>query len=248
MKNIFRFIGTVLLIGLLIVLFSEVNIDDKKTKENSVLNVSKIYNKESSIKQPDLQGYQLIISNPAKDVFVYGKKIDSQPYFNKVLVKTSTTQREFNWKATTKNPQLMFADLTGGGKENIAIVFVTAYGTGVYESQIHVLNQSLTNEFPVQDPVLSVKRLVTSKIQGDEIVFAAGGKEYRVKPQVGSGGISSFYRNLQYGSVVTYNVENNGLRATVSVQGNSNIFGDFILDYSYEGGKLTPRVTDFKKL
>lgn len=199
--------------------------------------------------QPDLQNYQLIMSMPAKGVFVYGKKLDSKPYFQQILVKTPTAQKEFNWKGTTKNPRLILADITGSGKENIIIVFVTAYGTGFSESQIHILDMNLTKEIPVEDPVSAAQRLITSSVQGQELVFKAGGKEYRVRPKVGAGGIQRQYSNLQYGSIVSYAVENNKLMATVTVETPYNIFlGEFTLVYTYRDGKLVPQVVNFISL
>jgi hypothetical protein len=52
--------------------------------------------------QPDLQSYQLIMSVPAKGVLVYGKRLDSKPYFQQILVKTPTAQRELIGKALRK--------------------------------------------------------------------------------------------------------------------------------------------------
>jgi hypothetical protein len=236
MKNDWKKLKVILLIALFMMGCTKINQESMK------------YNGKGNISQPVPQGYQLIISNPDRGVFVYGKKLDSKPYFNQVLVRTKETQREFNWKATMRTPGLMFADLTGTGEENIVMVFVTSYGTGIYEPQIHVLNKDLTKEIEVEVPALAAKRLITSTLQGQEIIFKSGDKEYRVKPQVGSGGIAEEYKNLQYGSVATYRIEDNKLKATVTVQTNpSSFLGEFTLSYSYREGRLIPVVEDFKK-
>jgi hypothetical protein len=248
MKNKWKIIGTTLIITLFITLCTGTILEQANDSENT-LKVSKNYNIKNSSFQPELPGYQLIISNPAKGVFVYGKKLDSQPYFEQVLIKTKTAEKLFNWKASTKNPRLMFANITGSGVEYEVIIFVTGYGTGLLDSEIHVLDSTLTKEIPVEKPEVAAQRLIKSRIEGQEIVFSAGGKEYRVSPRVGSGGISQEYRNLQYGSVVNYNVANNKIYATVSVQTNPSYFlGEFTLVYSYLGGKLVPQVVNLKKL
>lgn len=199
--------------------------------------------------QPEMQNYKLIASIPEKGVFVYGKKIDEKPYFEKVLVKTPVSQREFNWKATTKNPRLIIADITGSGQENIVVVFITAYGTGLIESQVHITDMGLTRDIPVEDPVEASQRLIKSSIQGQEIVFSAGGREYRVRPKTGAGGIQREYSNLYYGSVVSYVVENNRLKSTVTVGTPYNPFlGEFTLEYIYRDGKLVPQVVNFISL
>lgn len=246
MKKVYKSILSITLIILFIFIgvktYPETIKYKGKVKVNSDLKVNKL-------SQPDLENYQLIISMPAKGVYVYGKKLDLKPYFEQVLVKTPTSQREFNWKATTKNPRLILADITGNGQEDIVVVFVTAYGTGFIESQIHVLDMALTKEIPVEDPAIAAQRLIASSIQGQEIVFKAGGKEYRVKPKVGAGGIQRQFSNLQYGSIVSYVVENNKLKATVTVETPYNMFlGEFEILYTYRNGKLLPEVVNFISL
>lgn len=205
-------------------------------------------NTEPEVSGPQIPGYDLIVSNPAKGVYVYGKKQPGKPYFERVLIKTKLAQREFNWKATTKNPGLILADLTGTGQESVDIIFVTAYGTGLYESQIHILSMDLKREIPVENPAVAAKRLIRPSIQGKDIVLRAGNKEYRVRPSVGPGGLARELQNLQYGAVVAYKVENNKLKATVTVQTNPSTFlGEFTLVYNYKGGRFVPEVESFKK-
>ncbi|MDF2672274.1 MAG: hypothetical protein K0R09_539 [Clostridiales bacterium] len=246
MKKIFKSIISIILIALII--FIGVKTFPEAIKYRGKVKVSTDL-KENELVQPELQNYQLISSIPAKGVYVYGKKLEGKPYFEQVLVKTPTSQREFNWKATTKNPRLILADITGSRQENIVIVFVTAYGTGFIESQIHVLDMALTKEIPVEEPSLAAQRLVASSVQGQEIVFKAGGREYRVTPKVGAGGIQRQYSSLQYGSIVNYAVENNKLKATVTVETPYNIFlGEFTLVYTFRNGKLVPEVVNFINL
>lgn len=196
--------------------------------------------------QPELQNYQLIVSVPAKGVFVYGKKIAGRPYFEQVLVKTPSAQREYNWKATMWNARLSLADVTGTGQESIVIVFVTGRGTGFLRSEAHVIDMALTKEIPVEDARAAANRLIKSSIQGQDIVFAAGGKEYRVKPKVGAAGIEREHNSLYYGSIVNYEVVNNRLRATVTAETPYNRFlGEFTLEYTFKDGKLVPHVVNF---
>lgn len=199
--------------------------------------------------QPELQNYKLITSLPAKGIFVYGKKVGDRPYFDQVLVKTPSSQKEYNWKATMKNPRVFTADITGSGRENIVVEFVTAYGTGFIESKVHVVDMALSREIPVEDPVEALQRSVRSSVQGQEIVFSAGGREYRVRPKAGAGGIQREYNNLNYGSIVSYVVEGNQLKATVTAGTPYNPFlGEFTLVYAYRDGKLVPQVANFISL
>lgn len=205
--------------------------------------------KANELVQPELQNYKLIASVPAKGVFVYGKKLDDRPYFEQVLVKTPTAQREFNWKVTTRDLRLVLSDITGDGQEELVLISVTAYGTGFIETKTHVTDMSLKREIPVEDPVEASQRLIKPSIQGQEIVFSADGKEYRVKPKTGAGGIQREFSNLSYGSIVSFAVENNRLKATVTVGTPYNpVLGEFALVYSYSGGKLVPNVVNFISL
>lgn len=246
MGKIYKLIGSIILIALIV--FTGIKAVPLAIKYRDKVKATVDIKINESF-QPDLQNYQLISSIPPKGVFVYGKKLEDKPYFQQVLVKTPVSQKEYNWKATTKNPRLILADITGSGQENIVLVFVTAYGIGFMESEIHILDMTLTKEIPVEDPPNTAQRLITPSVQGQEIVFRAEGKEYRVMPKVGAGGIQKEFSNLQYGSIVNYVVENNKLKATVTVETPYNIFlGEFTIIYTYMNGKLIPQVVNFINL
>ena len=192
------------------------------------------------------EGYKLIVGNEAKRVYVYGKIVDNQPYYNQVLVKTPNGEKVFNWKASERNPILIVEDISESGKEQVIIAFVTAFGTGAYESQVHVLDKSL-NEIPVDNPVDVVENNVKASIIGQEVVFKVGDKEYRVRPATGIPSPEEALRNLQYGSQVTFSVMNNKLVSGVSAQISPNsILGQFLLEYSYENNRFIPRIIDFQ--
>jgi hypothetical protein len=237
MKNIWKSLVGVLVIALLI-------IGGIRYTEQEALRVNGTKEDQSLQKAPQIPGYELITSKPEKGVYVYGKIGQSRTYFNEVLVKTPQGQKTFKWKASTKNPGLWVADVEGKGVDDVVMVFITAYGTGLYESEIHVLDMGLIREIPIEDPRLAAKGLITSRVQGQQIIFTAGGKEYRA----GLGGASGAdYKNPLYGSVVIYNLENNRIIATVTVQNNALSFiGEFTLTYSYKNGRLVPQVTGFK--
>lgn len=246
MKIIYKLIGSIILI--IFIIFIGLKTFPEAASHRGEVKTTIEYRLDLSV-QPELQNYQLIVSNPTRGVFVYGKKLDGKQYFNQILVVTPVSQKEFNWKGSTKNPRLILSDVTGSGQENIVIIFVTAYGTGFTESQVHILDMALTKEIPVENPVSAAQRLITPSVQGQKIVFSAGGKEYRVKPKVGAGGIQRQYSNLQYGSIVSYAVENNKLMATVTVETPYNIFlGEFTIVYTYRDGKLVPQVMNFISL
>lgn len=201
---------------------------------------------QKDIKPAAPEGYKLIVSKPEKNVYVYGKVVDNLPYYSEVLVKTPEGEKAFNWKASDKNPILIVDNITETDKEQVIIVFVTAYGTGAYESQIHVLDKSL-NEIPVENPVGVVKSNVKTSIIGQEVVFRTKDKEFRAKP---AGGITSpeeALKNLEFGNEVTFDVKDNKLAAGVSAQVSPNsILGQFVLVYSYANNKFVPQIVDFQ--
>lgn len=237
MKNNWKRVVGVLIIVLLVMA-------GIRYSEGDALRTSGAKQGQSLVNAPAIPGYELISSDPAKGVSVYGKIGESKTYFNEVLVKTNKGEKAFKWKASTKNPGLWIADIEGKGLDDIVMTFVTAYGTGLYESDIHVVDMGLAKEIPVENPKTAARRLITSRVQGQEIIFTAEGKEYRVKP---SGAPGTDYNNLYYGSVVIYSLENNKIKATVTVQDSLLSFiGEFTLTYTYKDGRLVPQVTGFK--
>lgn len=246
MKKIYKILGSIILIALFV--FAGIKAPSRGRDDKGNLEVSTNLGIEE-LAQPDMQNYQLITSMPGKGVYVYGKKLQGKPYFDEVLIKTPRAQREFNWKATLKDPRLFIGDITGSGQDSIVLIFITAYGTGFIDSKVHVVDMPLTKEIPVEDPSLAARRLITANVVGQEIVFKTGGREYRVKPKVGAAGIQRELANLYYGSIVNYGVENNKLRSTVTVETPYNIFlGEFTLEYNYKDGKLVPEVVNFISL
>lgn len=192
------------------------------------------------------QGYKLIESNQEKKIYVYGKVVDNLPYYNEVLVKTPEGEKTFNWKASDRNPILIVNDISHSGKEQVIIVFVTAFGTGAYESQIHVLDNSL-NEITVVNPVEAVKANVKTSIIGDEVVFRTKDKEFRAKPAGGILSPEEALKNLEFGNEVTYTVKDNKLASGVSAQVSPNtILGQFVLVYSFANNRFVPQIVDFQ--
>jgi hypothetical protein len=225
---------------------AQITLPGYEYEEAVVINMYDRNSDEFMLSKTQPAGYQLIVGDTSKGVLVYGKKIGNLPYYERVLIKTRSAQREFGWKATSRNPRLIVSDVTGSGEESIVLIFVTALGTGFLQSDVHVVNMSLTREIPVMEPVLAAKRLITSSVQGKEIVFKSGGVEYRTRP---GGELGGEYSNLLYGSIVSYSVENNRLMANMTVQTALGKFlGTFTLTYSYSGGMFVPRVTGFKSI
>ncbi len=191
-------------------------------------------------------GYKLIVGSEGKGVYVYGKVIDNLPYYNQVLVKTPNGEKTFNWKASERDPILIVQDISESGKDQVIMVFVTAFGTGAYESQVHVIDKAL-NEIQVDNPVEVVRANVKTSIVDQDVIFRTGDKEFRVKPAAGILSPEEALRNLQYGSQVTFSVKNNKLASGVSAQISPNsILGQFVLEYSYENGRFVPKIVDFQ--
>jgi hypothetical protein len=126
MRRYWKLMVYIILVVFLISGCTNINPKDRKYNRENTMEVDRSSNDAKAAIQPELQGYQLIASNSAKGIYIYGKKIDSKPYFNKVLVKTRTAQREFDWKATTKNPLFYLSDITGSGEDSIVVIFVTS--------------------------------------------------------------------------------------------------------------------------
>jgi hypothetical protein len=198
------------------------------------------------IKAETPKGYKLIVSNPEKKVYVYGKLVDNLPYYNQVLVKTPGGEKTYNWKASERDPILIVQDISESGKAQVIIIFVTAFGTGAYESQIHVLDKSF-GEIPVENPVDVVKANVKASIIGQDVVFRTGDKEFVVKPVGGILSPEEALRNLEYGSQVTFSVKDNKLASGVSAQISPNsILGQFVLEYNYINNRFVPKIVDFQ--
>lgn len=202
----------------------------------------------SKLDEPDPKEYKLIISDKAKDVYIYGKKIDSQPYYNQVLVKTKEAQKLFDWKATDKNPSLIVKDITGSGKDNVAIIFITSYGTGAYKSSIHIVGYDLKEDIKVADPAAYVKDNIKTEIEGQNVIFSHGDKKYTVTSKAMLKSPEDAMKNLQFGSVITYSILNEKLYASVSAQVSPySMLGAFILEYDYKDGEFVPQIKNFKE-
>jgi hypothetical protein len=132
------------------------------------------------------------------------------------------------------------------GMAQVIIIFVTAFGTGAYESQVHVLDKSF-GEIPVENPVDVVMANVKTSIVGENVVFRIGDREFVVKPVGGILSPEEALKNLQFGSQVTFTVKDNKLASGVSAQISPNsILGQFVLEYNYVNNRFVPKIVDFQ--
>ncbi|HEY2495323.1 MAG TPA: stalk domain-containing protein [Paenibacillus sp.] len=122
-------------------------------------------------------------------------------------------------------PEILLADVNGDGKDEIVIILTTGYGTGVYQSEVRVLEGNTGHGIHTENALS-----VFSK-QFSEGNLTAKGIEFDLNKQhilIPDAEVSAVYKDgnqkIEVGSIIRYEVENNILKATTAVP---RLFSDY---------------------
>lgn len=154
------------------------------------------------------------------EVEVYLNK-ENNGMYEEITVETKDNQKTFPWRNVT-NPTYVpikyIADVDKDNKDEIIIILTIGYGTGVYVSDIHILNIEDLTEIDIEDPVEAIKNTITSSIVADgnivNIEVSWDGKSIEKTYEKSYAGM--WFEKVVFGSHVNYEVSNNRVVAKVS--------------------------------
>ncbi|MEK5237692.1 hypothetical protein NST99_18550 [Paenibacillus sp. FSL L8-0470] len=193
----------------------------------------------------------LLTEDKAQKIAVYGVSKPESGY-SPLTVQLDNESRDYEWSNTSNPsfyPKVILSDLNGVEGDEIAVVLTTATGTGVRESEVHVLTADFT-EIPVSDPKDSVRNEISSVLQkgnGErEYTISVSGKDYPFKFNESDAGI--WFDQPVVGNIVRYFIQDHVLTAELSIQISPGMFiGNVLMRYAYVNGTLEPDDIGYQK-
>lgn len=145
-----------------------------------------------------------------------------------ITVQTNNVKKLFDWVNISNPsfyPTITTADVNNDGKKEIIVVLTKATGTEINQQEIHVLDSNLM-ELSIEDPLKFIKNKVSSAITEENeqvnVLVKYNGKT--VVKNYKSSDATLWFKNVYFGSIVNYKVENNKIIATIPGQVSPTLF------------------------
>lgn len=181
------------------------------------------------------------------DFVIYAEEGAEAGMYRRYEVAWRDMAKNFDWRGTDNpsyTPQVMMADVDHDKTAEAVIVMVTGYGTGVYEKEVHVVRENLT-EIPVADPVDAAQKAVTKaqvRAEGERVVaeLAIGGQT--LSEEYAADDAELWFEEPGIGSIIEFRMDEEGyLTADLSVFASPGMYmADVSVRYDWKDGELIP--------
>lgn len=190
------------------------------------------------------KGKNIIASIPEEKIYLYAKENKEKSRYEDFTLILGKTKKYFDWfNDKLFKPELFLSDIDGDGKKELTVVLTHGHGTGLLETEPHVIKpETITlQDVHIEDPISiylkNVKTAITPK--GAEIVL--NNKKTLVKLKSDP---KNWFNDVGYGAQISWKIENNHLVAFVSLQVSpSEFIGSIKITYvfkdkMYQGEKI----------
>ncbi|NMO95980.1 stalk domain-containing protein [Paenibacillus lemnae] len=193
----------------------------------------------------------LAYGDSRKDVKIFGNN-EKDGVYHGLSLEIGGKQHHFPWSTPTgwkEIPQLIEADLTNDGEEEVTVLLNQGSGTGVHAQDVHVIRAKDLTEIPVQSFKEIVKEKVSSAIKHQNgvltVTVTADGREMTLEIPDEDGSRTD-HSAVGFGSVVYHSIENGKLvlRLGGSISP-SEFVGELVITYRWSQDKLTAESVQF---
>lgn len=194
----------------------------------------------------------LLSETPDKKVAIYGNEGTQSDIFKTLTIHIDGVSKDYDWINVTNPsfyPQIFLVDLNADGEKEIAVVLTTGSGTGIFESEVHVLTHHFA-EIPIDDPrEFVMKKLKVDVVTDNEIrkyKASYNGRKYSNEFQVND--TSEWFEVPTVKNILRFGIQNDKLIADLPVQIGMGVFlGVATVNYEFTDGKLKPSELDITK-
>jgi hypothetical protein len=198
-----------------------------------------------------IKGYDMIAKSGKDDITVYAKKIDDLYYDFKIEFKGRIASKPFWMNVTnpTYAPQIYYEDINNDEKQELIIMLTKGYGTGVLDEEVYVFetDSNRFGELLVDNPLAVVLKNAKTRLTPTKGEISIGDKQYIV--DISSVGIKpeNVFKDIYFGGIIKYEVENNHLIARVTAQVSpAHSIGEVIITYEYRDKMYQAKSVDFQ--
>jgi len=185
----------------------------------------------------------LLTESEDKRIVIWGAPKAESGMIEQITVSIDKKEKTFAWRNSTNPsfyPEIWLANLAGDDNLEVIIALTLGTGTGIHESEVHVLNSDFS-EIKVNDPIKELKPLIqTSKSEKagkQQYSIKVAGREHLFEYKESDAGF--WFDDVAFGSVINYRVEDQALISEVSAQVSPGTFpGGIKLTYALKAGIL----------
>ncbi|AEG61090.1 stalk domain-containing protein [Desulforamulus ruminis] len=199
-----------------------------------------------SIANPGESREQVVASLPGADVTLYAKKYKGD--YEQFKVQMKDCVRSFPYWHNESNflPQIYFSDLNGDGRKELTVILTTGHGTGVYDSEVHVLTEDLSEVY-VEDAMPIVLKNVKTQILPTGVEISIGDKQTMIAQENIAIEREKWYTEVGFTGVrYFFDTENQQLKAavpaTLSIGG---FLGEVQITYTFKDKMYQAQKVEF---
>lgn len=183
-------------------------------------------------------GYELVAKLINENITLYAKGKGEFYQDFKVDFKGTLYSRPFwiNVTNPTYAPQIYYEDINNDEKKELIIILTKGYGTGVLEQKVNVfhIDYNRFGEVIVDNPMAIVNKNIKSSLSQSKAEITIGKKHYVINVKKLGLIPETIFDEINFGSIVKYEVKNNKLIATLYPQFSPGAFvGSIIITYDY---------------
>ncbi|WP_338541428.1 hypothetical protein [Paenibacillus tundrae] len=207
-------------------------------KENSVEN-----SLESATTAPDL----LLAENKNDQVAIYGRA--QGDVFSSLTVQIDQASQTYSWSNVSNPsfyPVIYRGSLGTEGKDMIVIVLTKGTGTGIHESEVHVLRPDFT-EIPVIDPREFVLKEIQLELHREKALrhYTLKVNEREYSYDIDDRDSSDWFEQPSVQNIIRYDVRDQELVAELPIQiAIGQYLGNAIVKYRLVNGELRPSTVE----
>ncbi|WP_440114460.1 hypothetical protein [Paenibacillus sp. QZ-Y1] len=202
---------------------------------------------KESIANPATSTSNTLLSETSdKRIAVYGVQDKTQKdIFSSLDVVINGETKSFNWSNVANPsfyPQISVIDLDADGEDEMVIVLTKATGTGVHDSEVHVLKSDFT-EISVSDPKKYVLSHIKVDLKADKEIrkytLSVDGQKHSF--EFSESDTNDWFEQPTVQNILRFEVKDNQLIAKVPIQiSTGHYLGDAIVRYALVNGKWEP--------
>lgn len=198
-----------------------------------------------------INGYDMVAKSGKDNITLYAKKIDDLYYDFKIDFKGRIASRPF-WMNVTNPayaPQVYYEDINKDGKKESIIILTKGYGTSVLdeEAYIFVTDDNGFTEVLVDNPLAVVLKNAKTRLTPTEAKISLEGKQYVVDMSPVGIRPEHVFKDISFGGIIKYQVENNHLIARLAAQVSpAHSIGEVIITYEYRDKMYQAKSMDFQ--
>lgn len=210
----------------------------------SGLFILKISNEISDITNDNFdekEEYELLGSIIDKDIFLYGRKVNSG--YDGMILKIGDKEKYTDWGSTFNitsfPPKLILADINSDNKDELIIIRVEGYGTGVHGEAINIIAPNTLDEIKIESPIDIIDNKVNFEITAEKFKIYIGDNVDILPLADYADYTEQFFNKIDYGQEINYLIEDNKIIAFMGLRFTPGPYiGHFTVSYKYNGNSL----------